>query len=64
LMYCDQMVGWIKMKLGMEVGLGLGHVVLDRDPARPKKSRGHSSPHFSGHALWPNGWMDQDATWY
>ena len=24
---------WIKMALGMEVGLGLGHHVLDEDPA-------------------------------
>ena len=21
-------------------------------------------PQFSAHVLWPNGWMDQDATWY
>jgi len=27
------MVGWIKMKLGMQVGLVLGHIVLDWDPA-------------------------------
>jgi len=27
LVYCDQTVGWIKMKLGMEVGLGPGHIV-------------------------------------
>jgi len=35
LVYCGQMVGWIKMKLGMEVGLGPGHIVLDGDPAPP-----------------------------
>ena len=35
LLYCVQMVGWIKMKLGMQVGLGSGHVVLDGDPAPP-----------------------------
>ena len=29
LVYCGQMVGWIKMKLGTQVGLGLGHIVLD-----------------------------------
>jgi len=28
------------MPLGMEVGLGLGHIVLDEDPAPPQK--GHS----------------------
>jgi len=27
------MVGWIKMPLGMGVGLGPGNVVLDGDPA-------------------------------
>ena len=27
------MVAWIKMPLGMEVGLGPGGFVLDRDPA-------------------------------
>jgi len=27
--------GWMKMKLGMQVGLGPGHIVLDGDPARP-----------------------------
>jgi len=36
LVYCGQTVGWIKMKLGTEVGLGPGHIVLDRDPALPK----------------------------
>jgi len=29
LVYCGQTVGWIKMKLCMQVGLGLGHIVLD-----------------------------------
>jgi len=31
--YCGQTAGWIKMPLGMEVGLGPGHIVLDGDPA-------------------------------
>jgi len=34
------------MKLGVEVGLGPGHTVLDGEPAPPK--RGHS-PQFSTH---------------
>jgi len=46
LVYCGQTVGWIKMKLGMQVGDGIGHTVLDGDPAPPKK--GHS-PQFSAH---------------
>ena len=37
LVYYVQTVGWVKMKFGMEVGLGLGHFVLDGDPALPKK---------------------------
>ena len=40
------MAGWIKMALGMEVGLGSGHIVLDRDPAPPKK--GHSPSQIFG----------------
>jgi len=45
---------------------GLGDIVLDGDPApsTPKKAGGPSSLHVSVHVLWPNGWMDQDATWY
>jgi len=50
---CGQTAGWIKMSLGMEVGLGPCDIVLDGDPAPPKN--GHSSPHFSAHILWPNG---------
>jgi len=30
---------------------------------RPKKGR-TAAPHFSANILWPNGWMDQDTTWY
>ena len=43
LVCCGQTVGWIKMKRGIEVGLGLCHTVLDGDSAPPK---GHS-PQFS-----------------
>jgi len=61
--YCGKTVGPIKMKLGMELGLGPGHVViaLDGDPA-PLPKKGHSPPNFGPCLLWPNGWMDQDAT--
>jgi len=37
LVYCGETVGWIKMNLGMEVGLGPGHTVLDGDPAPSSK---------------------------
>ena len=61
--YCDQMAGWIKMTLGMEVGLGPGHIVLDGDPApSTKRRRSPLSPIFGPFLLWPNGWMHQDAT--
>ena len=33
LVYCGQTFGWIKMKLGVQVGLGPGHIVLDGDLA-------------------------------
>ena len=42
-----QTVRQIKMKLGMQVGLGPGHIVVDGDPAAPPR-KGHS-PHFSAH---------------
>ena len=87
--------------LGMEVGLGAGHIVpifvpfllwtngwMDQDATlyggrpRPRphcvrrgpslttgeqllpEKKGHSPPIFSLRLLWPNGWMDQDATLY
>jgi len=59
---CGQMAGWMKMPLGIEDGLGPGHIVLAWDPAPPEK--GHSPPLFGPRLLWPNSWMDQDATWY
>ena len=104
LVYCGQMVGWITMKLGMElgidpgyivldgypalrpnfrpmsivarqlnelrchliateVGLGPGDIVLDGDPAPPPQ-KGAKPPILGPCLLWPNGWMDQDATCY
>jgi len=50
------------MPLGTEVGLGLGDIVLDGDPAPPKK--GHSPTIFVPCLLWPNGCIYQDFTWY
>ena len=43
--HCGQTVGRIKMKLGMQVGLGPGHIVLGGDPAPPPLKR--HSPQFS-----------------
>jgi len=64
LVYCGQTVGRIKMKLGTEVGLGSGHIVLDEDPAPLPKKGAQPSPIFGPCLLCPKGWMDQDATWY
>ena len=50
---CGQSVAWIKVVLGMQVGLG-SSFVLDGDPAPlPKKA---TEPPISGPCLlWPNG---------
>jgi len=49
LVYCGQTVGRMKMKLGKHVGLGPGHIVLDRYPVRPPPKGGEDgAPNF-----WP-----------
>jgi len=45
-----------KLVQTMEVGLSLGHIVLDGDPAPSPK--GAEPPIFGQCLLWPNGWMD------
>ena len=40
------------MPLGMEIDLGPGDIVLDGDPAAPKKRR--RTPIFGPCLLWPN----------
>jgi len=47
LVYCGQTVGPIQMKLGTQVGLGPGHIVLDGNPG-PPPPKGHG-PQFSAH---------------
>jgi len=42
------LVGRIKMKLGMQVGVGPGHIVLDGDPA-PLQHRGTAPTQFLAH---------------
>ena len=54
------------MALGMEVGLGPSHIVLDGDPV-PSSKMVQSAPHpkkIGPFLSSPNGWMHQDATWY
>jgi len=50
--HCGQTVGRIKMKLGMQVRLGPGHIVLGGDPAHPPL-KGHSPPIFGPYLLRP-----------
>jgi len=59
LVYCGHTVGWIKMPLGTEVGLGPSHIVLDEDPAPPKAAQ-HPSPQFSAHVCCGEtaGWIN------
>ena len=52
------------MKLGKQVGLGPCHIVLDGDPALPFPKGHNPHPIFGPYLLRPNGFMDQDATWY
>jgi len=39
-------------------------IVFDVDPATPRKREHPLLPNFGPCLLWPNGWMDEDATWY
>jgi len=57
------MPGWIKMALGMEVGLSSVHIVLDGDAA-PLPKKAAEPPIFGPFLLWLNGWMHQDSTGY
>jgi len=50
------------MPRGMEVNLGPGDVVSDGVTAPPLE--GAQPRSFQPMSFWPNGWMDEDATWY
>jgi len=53
-----QTIGWIKMRLGTEVGLGPRHIVLDGTQLPPPTKRGTAAPptfRFGPRLLWPNG---------
>ena len=63
--YCGKTAGWIKMALGMEVGLSPGDFVLDGDPTpSPQKGAELPCPIFGPFLLWSNGSMHKDVTWY
>ena len=46
--HCGQTVGRLKMKLGMQVGLGPGLIVLDGGPSSPSP-KGAQLSQFSAH---------------
>jgi len=45
--YCGQTAVWIKMVLGMEIGLSPGDFVLDGDPAPSPQKGAETPPQFS-----------------
>jgi len=51
--YCGQTAGWIKVALGVEVGIGPGHFVLDGFPAIGE--RGTAALLFSAHTYCGHG---------
>jgi len=57
LVYCGQTDGWINVKLGVQVGLGPGYIVLDGDQAALPQ-RDTAPTIFGPYLLWLNGWMD------
>ena len=63
LVYCCQTVGRIKVKLGMQVGLGPGHICVRWGPSSPSP-KGAQPPIFGLYLLRLNGCMDQDVTWF
>jgi len=51
------------MPLGMEVGVGQATLCSLETQLPPEKRHTHPT-RFGPCLLWPNGRMDQDATWY
>jgi len=50
LVHCDQTVGWIKMPLATEIGLGPCDIV-----SAPSRKGAQQPPPFGPRLLWPNG---------
>ena len=63
--YCDQTARWTMIPLGTEVGRGLSvHTTLCYMGPRSPHLKKAQPPLLGPCLLWPNVWMDQDATWY
>jgi len=50
---CGQMARWIKMPLGMDVGLHPSDIVLDGDTASPPQKGGRALPNFRPMSIVP-----------
>jgi len=57
LVYCGRTVGQMKVKLGVQVDVGPGHIVSDENPASPSPKRGQN-PQFLAHV-----YCGQTAAW-
>ena len=62
--YCSQTAWWTKMALGMEIGLGPGHIVLDGNQAAPSE-KGGTAPQLSAHVYCGQtvGWIKMPFSW-
>jgi len=52
------------MPFGTEVGIGRRDIVLDGRPSSPSPKGAQPPTSANVRCARPNGWMDQDATWY
>jgi len=50
---CGQTAGWIKMALGVEMGLDPGHIVLDGNPAPFPQKEGRAQGGRTPTSFWP-----------
>jgi len=62
--YCAKRALWIKMPPGVVVGLDPSDIMLYEGPTSPSPKERAQPPIFGPCLLSPNGWMDEDATWY
>jgi len=60
--HCGQTAGWIKMKLGTEVGLALA--TFRQMGTQLPSPKGAQPPIFGPCLLWPNGWMRHCVRWH
>ena len=56
-LYCDQTAGWMKLVLGMIVGLSPGDFVLDGEPPPSPKRGGGPLPNFGPNSIVAK-WLD------